>query len=122
MKSEEEIQEEIDDPNTKCLIIAPMANNAYLLDRVTINFPVEIDSIVGKESITLKGKMDIIKRKALVGLQLYPCQEDEEKAEDIEEFVDMIQEAEGEKLDYLASEHVQNQFRGGRWNQEFEQQ
>lgn len=121
MKSDEEIQEEIDDPDTKCLIVAPMANNAYLLDRVTINFPVEIDSIVGKESITLKGKMDIIKRKALVGLQIYPCQEDEKKSEDIDEFVQMIQESEGEKLDYLASEFVQNQFRGGRWNQEFEE-
>lgn len=122
MKTESEIQEEIKNPNTKALIIAPMANNAYLLDKITIDFPVEIESVLDKEPITLKGKMDIIKRRALVGLQIFPCEDDEKKAEDIDEFVELIQSAEGEKLDYLASERVQNHFAGGRWNQEFEKQ
>lgn len=120
MKTQAEIQAERDNPHTKALIIAPVANNAYLSDKITLEFPEEIQSVLNDESITLKGEMDIIKRQALVGLMIFPADDDPEKAEDIDEFVELIQESEGEKLDYLAPEFVQNQFCGGRWNGQFE--
>lgn len=118
MKSQEEIQAEIDDPHTKALIIMPAAKNAYLSEKVTMEFPEAIPSIINDETITLKSEMDIVKRKALVGMNIIvanPEEQDdaEEKAEMIDEFVELIQEADGEKLDYLASERVQKHFGAG---------
>lgn len=115
-KSDAEIQAEREDPHTKSLIIMPAANDAYLLDRVTVNFPAEVPSVLNDEkSITLKSKLDVAKRQALVGMMILPANPEEhddaaERAELIDEFVEMIREAEGEKLDHLAPERVQKHF------------
>lgn len=115
MKSEEELQAERDDPNTMALFVMPAAKNAYLSPTVTIEFPAEVPSVINDETITLTGKMDIVKRKALVGMMVIVADPEEhddaaERAELIEEFVGLIQESEGEKLDYFASERVQKHF------------
>lgn len=122
MKTKEEIQAEIDNPHTKALIVMPAANNAYLLNKITLEFPEEIQSVIDDESITLKGKMDIIKRKALVGMMLFVADDDAEMASQIDDFVALLQESKGKKLDYFAPEFVQNQFFGGRLNQQFDEQ
>lgn len=109
-KSPEEIQAERDDPHTKALIVMPAAKNAYLLDKITVEFPEEIPSVVNDETITLKSSLDIAKRKALVGMMIFVADEDEDMAESIDDFVELIQEADGEKLDYLAPERVRKQF------------
>lgn len=114
MKSDEEIQAEVDNPYTKALIVMPAAKNAYLSESVTLNFPAEIPSVVNDASITLKGEMDVIIRKALAGMLVFVAHDDPEQAEKIDEFVSLIQEAEGDKLDFLASERVQKHFSVGK--------
>lgn len=114
-KTDEEIQAEIDDPHTKAIIIMPAARQAYLCEQHTINFPLTVPSVIDDSELTLKGAMDIRMRQALVGMTMFAADNDPEMAEKIDEFVALIREAEGKKLDWLASDRVQKQFSVGRY-------